>query len=499
MSHTKVAPSVSQQHDLRGPALEKAFLTWDDDSEDAGASSIFGRQGVFVGKPAWYVMWLLGLWWFFDFTYCTMSQPDVGMFGQFGLCASPLLLPASLLSAMGTIGASTVLMIKYRGYAKPLLFVVIFAGVLNVVNGILIITSNYCSTDKMFRISSNTTTTTSLEWKADRPCGFEMAIIPIAYGLCQMGAVLFLIAPQYSFFQITGGLFMYNIGLVVANIVKGAPMDFGQLGPSLGFVVVGTFFKYKYDAAIKKAIHLTKKDYDTYREVWIKTLTTYKEDLIRLQNIWSKMISKAPKNNTKRQPSNSKSGPLFFFGKKYVLRQDPTISELYSVADQVNPELQKKCQEWSQTLPCCESEHKGNMAKFHPGSVKKTARALVKVYRSYDEDVGRLCDLCRCSLVFATVSDMATGLEMICEDNEIEIQKCSSLKQRFALEYDDQLSAGYRDVQLSIKVKTDANKRYGNAAENHLCEVQLHLKAFYEKKGAGGHDNYKISRNLRGA
>ena len=56
----KIAPAPT--HDLRGPALDKAFLKWDDDSKDAGASSVFGRQGVWVGKPAWYVLWLLGLW-----------------------------------------------------------------------------------------------------------------------------------------------------------------------------------------------------------------------------------------------------------------------------------------------------------------------------------------------------------------------------------------------------------------------------------------------------
>ena len=55
-------------------------------------------------------------------------------------------------------------------------------------------------------------------------------------------------------------------------------------------------------------------------------------------------------------------------------------------------------------------------------------------------------------------------------------------------------------VNLQIKkIKTDENQKNGLAAEHHLCEVQLHLKSFYEKKGEGGHDNYKIARNLRGA
>jgi len=497
-SMVKVAPVNSQsQDDIRGKSLENAFLKWDDASNDAGASSVFGRQGVFIAKPAWYVMWLLGLWWFFDFTYCIASQPDVGMFGQWGLCSSPLMLPASLFAGLGTIGASTVLMIKYRGYAKPILIVVILAGALNVINAILVITNNLCSTDKGYR---SINASTGDEWKADTPCGFEMGITPLAYGVCQLGAICFLIAPQYSFYQITGGLFLYNIGMVVANIMKGAAPALEMLGPSAGFVLVGGFLKMKFEQAKTKAINLTQKDYEKYQAVWMTTLAEHKSDLDRLQQVWTQRVTPLPKSQ-KRQPGNSGSvgKPLFFLWRKWVIKQDPTIAALFSVADQVNPELQKKCEQWSQTLPCCESEHKGHLAKFHPGSVKKTERALVKVYRSYDEDIGRLCDLCRCSLVFATVGDMATGLEMICQDKDIEVQSCSPLKQRFAIDYNDKMSAGYRDVQLSVKVKTPSNKSNGKAAENHLCEVQLHLKAFYEKKGQGGHANYKISRNLRGA
>ena len=85
----------------------------------------------------------------------------------------------------------------------------------------------------------------------------------------------------------------------------------------------------------------------------------------------------------------------------------------------------------------------------------------------------------RCSLVFATAKDLADGLLMICKDNDVEIQSCNPLKQRFAIEYDDKISAGYRDVQLSVKIKTDENQKNGLAAEHHLCEVQLHLKSFY--------------------
>ena len=212
-------------------------------------------------------------------------------------------------------------------------------------------------------------------------------------------------------------------------------------------------------------------------------------------------IASLPKSQ-KRQPGNTGDGapgkPVKFIGNKWVLKQDPTLSSLFDAADLVNPFLQNKCKQWSETLPCCESEHKGVRSKFHPGPVKTTKRALVKLFRSYDEDVGRLCDLCRCSLVFEDVVSLVEGLKGICRDEEVEVQSCNPLKQRFAIGYDDALSAGYRDVQLSIKLKSKENLANGAACANHLCEVQLHLKSFYERKGQGGHKHYKTARNLRG-
>ena len=211
---TKISPAEGSTPttDIRGSTLEKAVLRWDDSSKDAGASSIFSKQGVWVGKPSWYVIWLLGLWWFFDFTYCIVSIPDVGMFGQWGLCSSPLMIPASFISGVGTLGASTALMIKYRGYAKPMVFIVVLGGVLNFVNAIIVLATNYCSTDKGYK---NSTVGEVVVWKLDRPCGLEMALTPMAYGLCQIiNSLLLLITPQHSFWIVTAGLFLYNICLV---------------------------------------------------------------------------------------------------------------------------------------------------------------------------------------------------------------------------------------------------------------------------------------------
>ena len=502
--HSQVIPLAAVQtrttpksaDDLRGKDLEKALIRWDDDSDEAGASSIFSKQGVFVAKPAWFVMWLLGLWWFFDFTKCAFGQPDEDMFGQWGACASPFLAPAAFITSMALVGACTLLMIKYRGYVKPLLFIVIFGGGLNILNGLVILAKNFCSDQSVYRGVNGT------GWEDNRPCGFQMARVPLSYGCAQIGSIVFLVAPQFSFYYIMGGMFSYNFGAFGMNLFNGGDIsDLNLLIGPTGFAACSIWFYIRYNAAIKKAMALTKEDYDGYHAVWETTLQEQRAGLELLETTWKEKITSLPKSQ-KRQPGNSSDGapgkPVKFVGKKWVIKQDPTLSSLFDVADLVNPSLQDKCQQWSETLPCCASEHKGVHSKFHPGPVKTTKRALVKLFRSYDEDVGRLCDLCRCSLVFEDVASLVEGLKGICEDEEVEVQSCSPLKQRFAIGYDDTLSAGYRDVQLSIKLKSKENLANGAECANHLCEVQLHLKSFYERKGQGGHKHYKIARNLRG-
>lgn len=496
-SRTQVVPAQTKTTDLRGKDLERALLRWDDDSDDAGSSSIFSKQGVFVAKPAWFVMWLLGLWWFFDFTKCTFGQPNEDVFGQWGACASPLLAPAALITSASLIAACSLLMIKFRGYVKPLLFLVIFGGFLNLINGIIILSTNFCSDQSVYRAVNGT------GWQDNRPCGLKMSIVPLSYGCAQIGSIVFLIAPQFSFFYIMGGMFAYNLGVFGMNLFNpsDAGFDYKLLVGPAGFVAFSIFFYIQFNKAKKKAMALTKEDYDGYRVVWETTLQQQRQSLELLEKTWQENITSLPKSH-KRQPGNNVEGtrgrPTKFVGSKWVIKQDPTLSSLFDAADLVNPSLQNKCKQWSEMLPCCESEHKGIRSKFHPGPVKTTKRALVKLFRSYDEDVGRLCDLCRCSLVFEDVASLVEGLKGICKDEEVEVQSCNPLKQRFSIGYDDALSAGYRDVQLSIKLKTKENVANGLACANHLCEVQLHLKSFYERKGQGGHKHYKTARNLRG-
>ena len=58
------------------------------------------------------------------------------------------------------------------------------------------------------------------------------------------------------------------------------------------------------------------------------------------------------------------------------------------------------------------------------------------------------------------------------------------------------LSGGYRDVQLSAVFRSDA--AIASQLDTHVCEIQLHLRAIYERKSDGGHKSYVVARNLRG-
>lgn len=66
---------------------------------------------------------------------------------------------------------------------------------------------------------------------------------------------------------------------------------------------------------------------------------------------------------------------------------------------------------------------------------------------------------------------------------------------RFDESYDAAtISAGYRDVQLSVQIKTAWTQSKG--LEQIVCEVQLHDSRFYEHKTkGGGHELYVSRRN----
>ena len=164
----------------------------------------------------------------------------------------------------------------------------------------------------------------------------------------------------------------------------------------------------------------------------------------------------------------------------------PSVGALFREADALNDVLHAKLHD------VCVA-HGGD---FHRADIKGEARALQKVFRTYKGDWRRLNDLCRSSLKFETVAQMAACLCAIGEDAELVVVPSSDDKMRLREDFDATKSGGYRDVQLTVLLDTAEARSRG--VHKHLAEVQLHFAPIIALKSEGGHKNYVLRRNLSG-
>ena len=93
------------------------------------------------------------------------------------------------------------------------------------------------------------------------------------------------------------------------------------------------------------------------------------------------------------------------------------------------------------------------------------------------QDVSRLVDLCRQSIVFTSIVDLAQCLKLIEDDPEIRLER---IKNRLDPAYQSVLSGGYRDVAVNLRIVSAHTMDL--CLETHICEVQLVLKRFQEVK-----------------
>mmetsp|Transcript_23416 Transcript_23416/g.37472 ORF Transcript_23416/g.37472 Transcript_23416/m.37472 type:complete len:483 (+) Transcript_23416:44-1492(+) len=114
--------------------------------------------------------------------------------------------------------------------------------------------------------------------------------------------------------------------------------------------------------------------------------------------------------------------------------------------------------------------------------LKKIERSVEKVVGNYDHDWSKLTDIARASLIYESLSKMLVALEAIRKDEQTFT--ILRIKNRF----DKSVNSAYRDCSMLVWLNKVGNK--------HVCEVQLHLKAYIDKKGAGGHMAYKGARSF---
>jgi len=140
--------------------------------------------------------------------------------------------------------------------------------------------------------------------------------------------------------------------------------------------------------------------------------------------------------------------------------------------------------------------------------IKSPERSCEKLRRAYHDDIGRVCDLVRGTVVFddlhgvvkcmerirslcVTVDRKGAGIFASTSSSSDSVSgrglQVLRVKNRYSADHFD--ASGYRDVTLLLIL---------DAHDGFVCELQLNLKSVYDAKAAGGHKDYRTLRDLRG-
>eukprot|EP00961_Rhodomonas_salina_P176400 2377616-Rhodomonas_salina.2 len=95
-------------------------------------------------------------------------------------------------------------------------------------------------------------------------------------------------------------------------------------------------------------------------------------------------------------------------------------------------------------------------------------------------------------MYFEEIAGVVSAMQTILADPEVVV---TSVKNRLSHHYDDTLTAGYRDVNLTLCIRNEATQAL--LVDMHICEVQLILTDFASIKTAAGHRRYVQYRNMR--
>mmetsp|Transcript_98902 Transcript_98902/g.282810 ORF Transcript_98902/g.282810 Transcript_98902/m.282810 type:complete len:316 (+) Transcript_98902:1277-2224(+) len=230
------------------------------------------------------------------------------------------------------------------------------------------------------------------------------------------------------------------------------------------FMFLSTKAVLKYRDAVILADAMTREDANAYAQIWKVKLAApgARESLEQLKQAWDETMAAAA-HFSKKQP-----------------RKFGSIEELFLAADRLNSYFHLKM----------EAHARAHGGKFKGAPVKNEDRALQKIYRSYQEDWRRCSDLNRCAIVFDSFEGIAKALRGLALDPEVVVLKVGDEKMRLSERYDaEALSAGYRDVQVCIRIRAAWTLEQG--LDGVLCEVQLHDKMYFARKSlGGGHKSY---------
>ena len=271
---------------------------------------------------------------------------------------------------------------------------------------------------------------------------------------------------------------VYLIGAGIAYIVElhmyllgGACMLYAVI-----FLVLGIGFTLSWLDMLRETEELVADDMARYRSVF-KSICADETEHAALQRL------------------DATSAPLK--GPPHKVRQEARrLSDVYSSARAFEPFAQAIVSDWA---------GKTGVKDFNAnGKLKRLKRAASKVWRGYSGDTSQLTDVVRYSLIYDSVEEIASAMDVVCKDARATIIR---VKNRLSLTYDDSKSAGYRDVLLNAQLDVteqantnpaiEATEELDQAARSHIFELQLHLRAMYNLKTDQGHKNYVQFRNGR--
>ena len=125
-------------------------------------------------------------------------------------------------------------------------------------------------------------------------------------------------------------------------------------------------------------------------------------------------------------------------------------------------------------------------ARVITASLKSAQRAVEKVMLDYQGDWCRVTDIVRGSLVCSSISDLLRCLAYIVANGPDLGIRIGRVRNKFELS-SEYAGVAYRDCSLKVQVQDGVG---------HVCELQLHLQAYFDRKKHGGHAVYRQAREL---
>ena len=274
-----------------------------------------------------------------------------------------------------------------------------------------------------------------------------------------------------------------------------------------GYLFIGSIlFYYLRRRAIKKAQSLLSGDQQKYEETWKDVVQNERIYIEHLKQKIEEIRCQKTVLPARQMIQVADSGIL---SRRLKFRWCPmrSLDQLYVQAICLEPILLRKVKDWavgcSGCFACASAAGLREYVQYSEIEKNKTfnvkwcrlkteGRAIEKSIRSYGQDVSRVLDVVRQSIVFKSVQDLMSCFSIIAADHEVEVIR---IRNRYDINYDSNMSGGYRDVNINLRIKSPLAAQL--SVEAHVCEVQLLLQSVAELKNGAGHKNYVIWRNLR--